>query len=95
MIFSGGNSRTNLRNDDFKPFIGSAAITIVESYKYLDIMLSSNGSFKLANCHLDKKAKKALFGMHSYINDCTLPPNTCVQLFDKLIQPVSSYGSEV
>jgi hypothetical protein len=24
-----------------------------------------------------------------------LPPNTCVQLFDKLIQPISLYGSEV
>jgi hypothetical protein len=55
-------------------------------------MISSNGSFKLANCHLDKKA---LFGMHSYINDCALPPNTCVLLSDKLIEPVSLYGSEV
>ena len=33
--------------------------------------------------------------MHSYINDCTLPVRTCVDLFDKLIQPVALYGSEV
>jgi hypothetical protein len=56
--------------------------------------MGHNGSFKLAKAHLDKQAKRALFGLHSYINDCILPLDTCCNLFDRLILPVVSYGAE-
>ena len=76
-------------------YIDNSSIEIVGSYKYLGVVFSENGSFKMACSHLDKQAKRALFGLHSYINDDALPPDICCELFDRLILPVASYGAEV
>lgn len=94
VIFSSGH-RKGKGSEEFSPHIGLETIDIVDNYKYLGAMFSNNGSFKLAKNYLEKKAKRALFGMHSYINDCTLPVHTCVDLFGKSIQPITLYGSEV
>ena len=94
MIFSARPpKKSSLTSLNF--YIGSDKIEIVESYKYLGVIFSSNGSFKMAKAHLDGQAKKALFGFHSYLSDSSLPIYTCVQLFDKLIQPIATYGAEV
>ena len=61
----------------------------------MGVIFVSSRSFQNAKSFLEKKAKRALFGMHKYINDCSLPVSTCMSLFDKLIHPVSTYASEV
>jgi hypothetical protein len=75
--------------------IGDNNLEIVDQYKYLGVLFSSNGSFQQAKIYLEKKARRGLFGMHSYLSDCSLPPSTSLDLYEKLIQPIASYGAEV
>ena len=90
MVFSKSKKNTTY---DFK--VGNQSIETVQNYKYLGIIFSSDGSFQQAKIHLEKKASRALFGMHSYINGYDLPIPTCLDLFDRLIKPIACYGVEV
>jgi len=93
VIFSNSPSRKNIAKTTFT--IGTEEIEIVDEYKYLGVIFVSSGSFQNTKSFLEKKAKRSLFGMHKYINDCSLPVSTCLALFDKLIQPISTYAAEV
>ena len=94
MIFSNPSSRRcGIQADSF--YFGPTKLEVVTEYKYLGVIFSNNGSFQSAKANLEKKSRRALFGMHSYLSDCSLPPTTSVDLYNKLIEPISSYGSEV
>ena len=67
----------------------------VQSYSYLGIELSSNGSFKAAEKCMSSKAQKALFKLKTLLTDSSLKPSTCLKLFDQLIKPICLYGSEI
>lgn len=93
MIFSRSHRKSAIKN--FTPKIGGISIEVVNEYKYLGIIFSSNNSCLPAKNHLEKRAKKALYGMHSYINNCQLPVGTCTNLYDRLISPIALFGSEL
>ena len=89
-------SKAKIQNASCFTFnIGDKPIEITNEYKYLGIIFSSNGSFHQAKSILEKKAKRALFCMHSYLSDQSLPPHYSLDLYEKLIQPVASYALEI
>jgi hypothetical protein len=87
--------KTEQVDNHFTPSVGNTNLEVVDEYKYLGIVFTSNGSFNSAKVHLEKRANKALFGMHSYLRNSNLPLNCCVDLFEKLIQPIACFGSEI
>ena len=93
VIFSNFRKSSNQSVPLFK--IGENSIEVVEQYKYLGVIFSSNGSLNLGKALLEKKARRALFGLHSYLSDHSLPPICSLNLYQKIIQPIASYGSEV
>ena len=94
VIFSKTTARKKSQMD-YNFHIGDKYIEISEEYKYLGIIFSSNGSLLQAKMVLEKKAKRALYSMHSYLTDHSLPVDCSLALFNKLISPIASYGSEV
>ncbi|XP_077862952.1 uncharacterized protein LOC144345240 [Saccoglossus kowalevskii] len=82
-------------------------IDVVGSYNYLLIVFTSNGKFKLACKTLKEKAMKAMFLLKPQSLNCAktnkqtlnfisnLKISTALNLFDKLIAPIISYGCEV
>ena len=73
---------------------GMTAIENVQSFTYLGIEFSSDGSFNIAKKILYKKALKVYFKISK-----TLKPSpqvdTMLHLFDHLIKPILMYGSEI
>lgn len=68
----------------------------VTSYKYLGIILSSNGSFKPAISTLANQASKALFSLIRAATKLSFPdPSLLCYLFDSLVKPVLEYGNEI
>ena len=68
----------------------------VSSYKYLGIVLSSNGSFKIAISTLANQASKALFSLFRAASKLSFPdPSLLCHLFDALVRPVLEYGNEI
>ena len=67
----------------------------VDSYSYLGIEISSNGSFKPAEKCLFEKAQKATFKLKGLLSQTSLKPFVCLRLFDQLIKPICMYGSEI
>jgi len=92
IIFSKGKK-------DFSKFnfsINGTAIEIVEKYKYLGIILYFNGNLKHAAEHLYNQSLKALFSIKPKIlNSSDLNINLKLKLFDTLIRPICTYGSEI
>lgn len=71
-------------------------IEIVDEYKYLGILLTYNGNLKHAANYLYNKSLKAIFALKSKILDYkAITPKLQMKLFDTLIRPILTYGSEV
>ena len=66
------------------------------TYKYLGIVLASNGSFKPAITTLANKVTKALFSLFRVTAKLSFPdPSLTCFLFDILVKPILEYGNEV
>ena len=66
------------------------------TYKYLGIVLASNGSFKPAIMTLANQATKALFSLFRVTAKLSFPdPSLTCFLFDILVKPILEYGNEV
>ena len=71
-------------------------IEIVNTFSYLGIVFTTGGSFSSAVNTLAGQAQKALFQLNKYLYKFTfITPKHKIELFDKLIVPVLSYGCEV
>ena len=71
-------------------------IETVDEYKYLGIILSYNGNLKHAAKYLYDKSLKAIFALKSKILDYkAITPKLQMKLFDSLIKPILTYGSEI
>ena len=72
------------------------SVEICESYCYLGIVFTSNGSFKKCRKVLENKAQRCIFKMMSSIKlSYNTSINTYCKLFDSIVQPILPYGSEV
>lgn len=70
-------------------------IETVKSYKYLGVLMSSNGSFLNARKCIYEKANKAMHLLHKRIQNLSLPLDLQLKLFDSTILPIITYGSEI
>ncbi len=78
-----------------KCLYGKKELEFTSQFSYLGIVFSTGGSFSHAQCTLAGQAQKATFMLNKYLykfNDLT--PKHVLELFDKLVLPILSYGSE-
>ena len=92
MIFSKGKKDFT----KFKFTYQDIQIDIVEKYKYLGIIFHFNGNLKHAADDLYNKRLKASFSFRKkFSNFSELPFSISMKLFDTLIKPIITYGSEI
>ena len=70
-------------------------IEIVISYKYLGVLMSSNGSFQNARKYIHERANKAMHLLFKRIFNLNLPLYLQLKLFDSTLLPIITYGSDV
>lgn len=70
-------------------------IEIVKSYKYLGVLMSSNGSFLNARKAIHERANKAMHLLYKRIYNLNLPLDLQLKLFDSTILPIITYGCDI
>ena len=70
-------------------------IEVVQSYKYLGVLLSNNGSFLNARKCIFEKANKAMHLLYKRINNLNLPLDLQLKLFNNTILPIITYSCEI
>ena len=75
--------------------INDKVIENVQRYKYLGIVIASSGTFLYAKMNIVDRARKAMFKLKSCISSGEIPPKLGLRMFDQLIKPICSYGSEI
>ena len=70
-------------------------LLIVDSYTCLGILFSANGNFHKCKVNLKKQAERAMFTLLNKCNTLDLPIDVQLDLFDKTILPIMTYGCKV
>lgn len=70
-------------------------LDVVQEFTYLGVKLSSTGNFSANQKQLKEKAVHAFFNLTRRIGFKKLKPKQANKLFDVLISPILTYGSEV
>ena len=71
-------------------------LEITDQYQYLGIKLKQSGSFTLAIQELNDKATRAWYGISNIIvRNKRMQVDRILSLFDSLITPVATYGSQI
>ena len=79
----------------YRFYINQSEVEVVHSYKYLGLIITSNGSLKSSVSTLVNQARKAMFVLMkkaAYLN--YPPPALLCKLFDALVAPVCEYACE-
>ena len=90
MIF--GNYR-KIPTDEFLYL--NKPLQITESYRYLGLILQRKGKFNDCQKDLYNRGMKAMFKLIKSFRSENPDFNTCMHLFDHLIKPIMTYGSEI
>ena len=93
MVIVFGTNKRGICKSNFT--IAGNSIEIVDSYKYLGVYFSSNGSFYKACSHLVSQAMKAMYLLYKRIYNLHLPIDLQLKLFDHTISSILSYGSKL
>ena len=91
MVF---NPLGKLITDNTFSYLGKP-LEMVKEFSYLGIAFSMSGSFSNAIQTLKDKANKAMYPLVDTVFKFSLGVPTSMNLFEKLIQPVVLYGSEI
>lgn len=92
MVFRKGGTLS--RNMEFR--YDGQIIEISKKITYLGITFTPGGSYAETQKNLSGKALKATFALEKYLYKYTdIGPKHVLELFDKLVSPIMSYGSEV
>ena len=79
-----------------EPFLlNNTEIESVNYYCYLGIVFTPSGKLKRAQDELRKKALRAFFKLKSVVSRENLSSKALLKLFDALILPILSYGSQI
>ena len=90
VIFSRGKVRK------FPNFtLGRETIEVVSSFLYLGLKLNYNNHMNIAHKDLSDRASRAMFALLKKCKILNLPLDIILDLFDKTIIPILTYGSEV
>ena len=76
-------------------FYGNDILKNVSSFIYLGVTLTANGKFNQTKKALATQASKALFSLNSLFEKVSLNVTENFKLFDTMVLPVLTYGSEV
>lgn len=87
-------SRGKIRNLPSFYYAGEP-IEVLPDYMYLGIVFNYNGRFNKAIINLTERANKAMFALLTKIKTFSLPVDMSIELFDHLVLPILTYGSEV
>ena len=71
------------------------AIEVVDSFLYLGLKLNHNNKMKIAQKDIYDRASRAMFALLKKCNTLNLPVDVILDLFNKTIVPILSYGSEI
>ncbi len=86
----------NSRNLKETFYYKSDVLDNVTEYVYLGVLLHKSGSFTYAQKRLCLKGSKALCSLLSSVNVRSgTTPTTLLKLFDSMVRPILTYGSEV
>jgi hypothetical protein len=88
-----GNRKTNPNRLNFT-YEGNA-LEIVDNFKYLGILFNFNGNFNKCKKALVDQASRAMFSLLSKSIVLNLPLDVVLDLFDKTIYPILTYGCEI
>ena len=75
--------------------LGLLTLKSVKQYRYLGIIFTLNGAFKSAISNLVTKANRAFHQIKRTVDSSSLSVISLFNLFDSLILPILSYGSQV
>jgi hypothetical protein len=90
MIFSIGNIKSQ------PPTINGDQLEMVQTYKYLGLIINKNGSFTKTIDDRIAKTKRALYVLKQALStSCNVSVPLAMSLFDKSIQPILLYGSPI
>ena len=81
------------RNYDFQ-FKGQI-IEIGDEYKYLDIVMNSNGNFKTCQEQLCQQGRRAMYSLIAKCRKFNLPIDLQLKLFDAMVLPIITFGCEI
>ena len=76
-------------------YIGDEAVEVVSSFVYLGLKLNYNNRMLVAQKDLYDRASRAMFALLKKGNLLKLPPDIMIDLFDKTVLPILTYGCEV
>ena len=80
---------------DEAPCVGGYALEIVEWYKYLGLVVYSNGKLLQTTSNLCARGWKAIFKLNLSLRGCDTKTHLRLKLFDTLVKPILCYGAEV
>ena len=81
------------KKDNFN--IGEHYLENVSQFTYLGVDINAAGSFKVSMDILSTKANKAKYALNNIAKLKLLPIKTALRLFDAVILPILTYGSEI
>ena len=81
----------------FQIKLADVCLERVNSYKYLGVWLSTNGSYSKAKKYLSSQSKKAiLFSLKTTLSKLQTPsPLVALKLYDVMVKPILCYGCEI
>ena len=88
-----GQQKREMKNHTF--FCNGQELETVQSFKYLGIVFSCNGSYKVALEDLYSRASRAMFALLAKCRKFDLPIDIRLELFDRLVTPIMLYACEV
>ena len=90
VIFSRGKMR-------LKPVFtyNDKPIDMVDDFVYLGVKFNYNGTFKKGELYDLQQANKSMYNLISKARALNLDLNLQIDLFDRIVQPVLLYGSEI
>ncbi len=91
VIFSRGMA--NLSKYEFQ--FGCEEIEVVEDYKYLGVLFNCKGRFRKGEIELKEQATRAMYSITSKATKFDLPVDIQMKLFNAMVLPVLTCGSEV
>lgn len=92
LVFCKGGRRSH----DDHWFYGDHILEVVNKFCYLGVVFSTSGKFRNAQQTLAEQARKAIFALKNHTRQFyDLKPDLMCMLFDKMIVPILSYGSEI
>jgi hypothetical protein len=76
-------------------FIGNEKLEVVTDFLYLGLKMNYNNKWHVAQRDLYNRASRAMFLLMKKCKDYMLPVDLVIDLFDKTVLPVLTYGCEI